>query len=99
MSDEQPKPDILPLAITQVTVRLIERFPERTFFHPAVLKNPHLLNLTVDGDMVTVGAHNGTAKYRLLRDEPHDQGVVAELVEGPTPGQLKAKARKYEVTP
>lgn len=93
MPDEDLAP--MPLQFTQRLVLTIDAWPARVAFSQYLLDNPHLQYLTIDGDTVTIKAANGTAVYRLRRDIEHDHGIVAELVEGSTPAQLKRAARKF----
>lgn len=94
MPDEAP--EVRSIQFTQYTVIVVDEWPPLVAFDHAFLDMPHTTHATVDGDTVTFSVANGTAVYRLLRDRPYGNGVLAELVEGDTPGKLKRAARKYQ---
>lgn len=93
MSDE---PEVEALHFTSRVVKTVERWPARISIDPDWFRHPHVDKATVDGDTVTFAADNGTGVYRLRHDLPrHGRAIVADLVEGDTPGKLRQAAKKY----
>ena len=95
--EQQPPPEILPINFQRRTVYTVDVWPQRTAFTEEWLTTRRPPNVTVDGDTVTIYAHNGTAVYQLKRDEPlHGGGIVADLADGEEPSALKRRVGKYE---
>lgn len=96
MSDEDAP--VQPITRTRQVVTTVEAWPQRTAFLREHLeaRQRHVHYLDVNADVVTVKAHNGTARYRLRPDLPAATGqVVADLIEGDTPGRLRQRGQKY----
>jgi hypothetical protein len=95
MSDEQI--EVIPLHFVQHVAITADEWPQRTTFSEEWLRQPYLNGATVAGDTVRFSIGNGEAEYRLRRDlPPFGGGIVADLVEGNTPANLKARRAKYE---
>jgi hypothetical protein len=95
--EQQPPPEILPINFQRRLVYTVDSWPARTAFTVEWLTKERPPNVTVDGDTVTIYAHNGTAIYTLKHGEPmHGNGIVAELVEGEEPSALKRRVGKFE---
>lgn len=90
-------PEIMPIQFARRVVYTVDSWPSRTAFTERWLTVERPAHVTVDGDTVTVYAHNGIATYQLKRDEPmYGNGIVADLVDGEAPSALKRRLAKYE---
>jgi hypothetical protein len=95
MSDEPI--EVTPLHFTQHVAITADAWPQRTVFSEEWLRQPYLNGATVEGDTVRFAIGNGEAEYRLRRDlPPFGGGIVADLVEGNAPANLKSRKAKYE---
>jgi hypothetical protein len=95
MSDEQI--EVRPLHFIQYVAITTDEWPQRTAFTEEWLAYPYLHGATVTGNTVRFAIGNGEAEYRLRRDLPSfGGGIVADLVEGNAPSNLKARRVKYE---
>jgi hypothetical protein len=95
MSDEQI--EVKPLHFVQYLAITVDEWPQRTAFTEEWLRQPYLNGAVVDGNTVRFAIGNGDAEYRLRRDlPPFGGGIVADLVDGNTPANLKARRAKYE---
>lgn len=92
MPDEQ---DVRPMHFTRVTTVTVDVFPPAIEVSHDWLAAPHVYHSTIDGDVLTIRCGNGTGRYRLS-DRQDARGVVASLIDAPTPAQLKRAARKFE---
>jgi hypothetical protein len=92
-----PDDEIMPLRFVMFKALCVEQWPPRTAFTEAWLTTHRPPHVSVDGDVVTVTAHNGISTYRLRRDLPRfGGGIVADLETGDTPSRLAQRRAKYE---
>jgi len=96
MTDEQPA-EVRPLHFTVHRAYTIDDWPQAIPVTEELLKAPHTVHATLDGDDLRFAIGNGEAHYRINRNRRHGRGYVAELVEGNDKGNLASRARKYQI--